>query len=80
MAKPIIPTWKKQDERGDWIFGLGAEDIERIRQGYGCPRCLEPFETPVAVCPVCREPQGITSDFVIVPTPEDWVTALKERS
>lgn len=34
---------------------LKKEDVERIRLGYACLNCLEPFETPrhLGTCPVC---------------------------
>jgi RNA polymerase subunit RPABC4/transcription elongation factor Spt4 len=77
MLKPI---WKKRDQFGEWIFGLSPDDVERVRQGYACSRCLEEFDTHTKVCPVCREPTEILSDFVIVPTPEEWASYLREHA
>lgn len=85
----LTPTWKVQDAKGDWVFGVGQEGIDKVAQGFACGRCLEEFTdthrpsgipTRLDACYVCGEKTAITSDFVIVPTPADWVTALKERS
>jgi rRNA maturation endonuclease Nob1 len=68
----LRPVWKKKDQFGQWIFGVSAADVEKVRQGYACSRCLEEFESRPDKCPVCGEPTTITSDLVILPTPEGW--------
>jgi len=39
---------------GDQVLSLKPEDTERIRQGYVCIKCLEPFDRAWPErCPVC---------------------------
>ena len=74
----LKPIWKKQDERGEWIFGLDPLDLELVEQRYACHGCLEEFmeggmRTRMDVCPVCRRQQDRASDYgIIVPTPAEW--------
>lgn len=38
-------------------FVFDAESIERLRLGYACIKCMEPFEVPWPErCPVCGAP------------------------
>lgn len=65
--RPLIPVRVEHDTEAydvkpngevmraiNWT--LRKEDIERIRLGYACLNCLEPFETPrrLGTCPVCQ--------------------------
>lgn len=84
----LKPSWKKQDQKGDWIFGVDQEALDKVRLGYACNRCLEEFTdtmkpggmpVSLAECYVCGEPTRHT-DFVVVPTPAEWRTALAERN
>ena len=64
--RPIIPVVTEQSTTHyDIVNGeiqrtvhsvLRPEDVARIRAGYACPRCFEPFETPSkeGPCPLCR--------------------------
>jgi hypothetical protein len=55
MAEPIKPIYKKwNSEAQAWQWGLAPKDFMRVAAGYGCSRCLEPFEFWVARCPVCK--------------------------
>jgi len=57
VAEPIRPVYKMWNaELGAWQWGLTREDFARIQAGYGCAKCLEPFEHWVPVCYVCGEP------------------------
>src|SRR5262245_60331331 len=39
------------------VFVLSAEDMERLRTGYVCAKCFEPFERAWPErCPVCGAP------------------------
>ena len=64
--KPLIPVKVEHDTKAydvkangevmrgiDWT--LRPDDVNRIKQGYACLNCLEPFETPKRLgnCPVC---------------------------
>lgn len=41
-------------EYADYDVTAPAEDIARMRHGYVCPHCMEPFETPFPeACCVC---------------------------
>lgn len=66
--EPLKPVFKKWDQdAGAWIWGLTAQDFDRVRKGYACDRCLEPFPFPMPVCPVCKNDIEI-----IVDTPPEW--------
>ena len=46
------------------MFSLTNEDFDKIRQGYGCPRCLEDYQGIWRqVCPVCKHKAEI-ADFI----------------
>lgn len=48
------------------VFGLTAEQVERIRQGYICIKCLEALDAAFPdQCPVCRFPMRLrqTEEF-----------------
>lgn len=64
--KPIVPAYVEHDiEAYDVIEGhivralkwtLTPDDLNRIKQGYACLNCMEPFEEPRTrgLCPLCR--------------------------
>ena len=65
--RPIIPLAIDQLHQGIWLpdgrvqgevqLTLRQEDIERMRAGYVCVKCLEPHETSWPVhCQVCGAP------------------------
>jgi DNA-directed RNA polymerase subunit RPC12/RpoP len=64
-------------EDGRPRFGLSPDDHEKIRQGYGCPNCLEDFTehsggiVVYAQCPVCKHRIDVNADFV--ETPRYWM-------
>lgn len=77
---PCLNTlYKKRDEEtGEWIFGVTPLALELIKKGYACNRCLEVFEvggvrTWLPECPLCGEPTSVGEDRkAIVETPEGW--------
>lgn len=69
----IIPIYFEEDllRPGKVKWGLGWEDFQKVRQGYGCPECLEDFNgVYMAVCPVCAHVRDVSRD--ILPTPEHF--------
>ena len=59
--KPVIPLEVNQHEsEGVWlpdgrrmrspVLTLRPEDVDRIRSGFVCAKCLEPFERPWPEC------------------------------
>ena len=65
--QPVIPIAVDQIEQGIWLpdgrimgevqLTLRGVDIERMRAGYVCVKCLEPHETAWPVhCQVCGAP------------------------
>lgn len=70
MADPIKPVFQLwNNELGEWQWGLNPDDYMRVQSGYGCAKCLEPFEFWVAVCPVCGQPNVAEKE---VPVPSFW--------
>lgn len=77
MAIRAVYIEIRQD--GTPLFGLTPSDHEKIRQGYGCPNCLEDFTehansvvTAVyAKCPVCKHRIDANVDFV--ESPRYWM-------
>ena len=59
------------------LNGLGPEDFNRVRSGYGCPKCLAVFKTYLVQCPVCKFTRNIEED--IVAPPQHWVDHLADR-
>ena len=65
--RPVVPLAVDQVHQALWLpdgrvqgeaqLTLRPEDIERIRAGYVCVKCLEPHETAWPVrCQVCGAP------------------------
>lgn len=72
------PVFKRTDPiSGEILNGLAPSDFQRVRSGYGCPRCLAVFKTYLVRCPVCRFIRNIEDD--IVAPPQHWVDHLKDR-
>lgn len=70
MADPIIPIFKFWNaELGEWQWGLTPEDYHRVQNGYGCARCLEPFDYWVPTCYLCGQPNAAEPG---VPVPAEW--------
>lgn len=73
MAIKAIYTEVQPDGRP--LFGLTPEDHEKIRQGYGCPNCLEDFTeygaggvvAAFSACPICKHRINPDQDFVSAP-------------
>lgn len=66
-AKPVTVLDIRPVEQGIWLpdgriqgeveLTLAPEDVERMRQGYVCAKCLEPLEQAwPEKCPVCGAP------------------------
>ena len=74
MAIRAIYTEVAADGRTP-VFALSPGDHEKIRQGYGCPNCLEDFteygagalHVAFQECPVCGHVLDANNDFVIAP-------------
>lgn len=66
----IIPVYAEEDLRTGAInWGLTVQDFEKVRQGYGCPKCLEDFNGVwLMTCPVCGHQRNEPTDFI--PTPD----------
>lgn len=73
----IIPVYIEENYQGTGLtlFGLRPADHEKIRQGYGCPNCLEDFTewgahgmvAAFAKCPVCGHRIDANHDFTVPP-------------
>lgn len=64
---PVVPLEVEYQEQALWLpdgriqrvagFTLRPDDVERMRTGYACAKCLEPFEQAWPEhCPVCGAP------------------------
>ena len=66
--KPVIPLELEQHSsqgiwlpdgrvHGDVVMTLESSDVDRVRAGFVCMKCLEPFEQAWPLrCPVCGAP------------------------
>jgi len=57
--KPVIiaAIEASGDENDETVVLQDSDDLQRIREGYVCPNCFEPFEVPFPVtCPLCAYP------------------------
>ena len=67
--KPIYSEFDRAS--GKWRWGLGRDDFEKVRQGYGCHDCLEDFHGVVLLtCPACGHKRDQALDFL--PTPDHF--------
>ena len=58
------------------LFALTPEDYEKVRQGYGCPECLEDFYGVYMLqCPVCKH---IRRDGEVQAAPIEWQQHVDE--
>lgn len=47
---------------------LNRRDFDKVREGYGCPNCLEDFNGVLLLeCPVCKHMRDADADFVPLP-------------
>lgn len=60
---------RQHPETREWEWLLSKEDFEKVRQGYGCPKCLEDYGgLCLETCPVCGHTRNLMADFTdIVP-------------
>ena len=68
MAIPHL--YAEEDLRtGEILWLLRQKDFEKVRQGYGCPKCLEEYNgLCLDTCPVCGHTRDMMRDFTdIVP-------------
>lgn len=63
---------------GEVLNGLGPSDFNRVKSGYGCPKCCAKFKTYLVVCPVCAYQRNLEED--VVAPPQHWVDHLEERN
>jgi hypothetical protein len=65
--KPVVPIAIEPAEQGIWLpdgrvhgevqLTLSQDDVNRMRAGWVCAKCLEPFESAWPIrCPVCGAP------------------------
>lgn len=74
----MVPIMKRTDPfTGKVLNGLGPDDFERVRSGYGCHQCLAKFKTYLVTCPACGFVRNVEQD--IEGAPELWVDHLKQR-
>lgn len=78
--KPIGIVYAEEREDGSFVFGVGPEDFELMRQGYGCMNCLEKFVVNgtlvyFPVCPFCKA--DVTP--IVAPTPDHWLSYMKHK-
>jgi len=68
----IKPVYSEFDyTTGRWNWGLDKEGFEKVRQGYGCPECLEDFHGVALLrCPACGHVRNQALDFL--PTPDHF--------
>lgn len=70
MAEPIRPVYSEVLPDGRMLWGLTEHDMGRVRAGYACGSCLEPFEIYMAACPICG--CETRADLHIVAEPAHW--------
>lgn len=59
---------------GRTLFMVSARDYEKIRQGYGCPNCLEDYNGMYLIqCPVCQHMTDFGGGDFIPVTPEHMI-------
>ena len=72
------PIFTREDPITKHVLnGLGPKDFQRVKSGYGCPKCLAVFKTYLVQCPVCRFQRNIEED--ITSPPQEWVDHLEDR-
>ena len=58
---------------GRALFALNRDDYEKIRQGYGCPNCLEDYQGMyLPTCPLCKHSTDF-SDHDFLPVIPTWM-------
>lgn len=67
------PVFYGHQEDGQPIAALSPEQFEKVRQGYGCPRCWQEFTVILTKCPVCQLDLTHNLDPQVVDYPEEWV-------
>lgn len=55
-AEPLIVQGKYIDPQGRVVWQLSPKDFARVRAGYACGNCLEPFTMYQAACHACGAP------------------------
>lgn len=56
------------------LFLLSRDDYEKVRQGYGCPHCLEDYNGVYLVkCPVCNHMTDFGGGDFIPVTPQHMI-------
>lgn len=65
----ISPIYKEYNHQsGRWLFALREDDYRKIREGYGCPNCIEDFQGVILLeCPACGHMRDADNDFVALP-------------
>lgn len=66
------PVFYGHTEDGQPIGAMSPEQFERIRQGYGCPRCWQEFAIVFTKCPVCQLDLSGNLDPQVREYPVDW--------
>lgn len=74
----IKAVYTQELPNGEVLFGLTPEDHEKIRNGYGCPKCLEDFTeygangivVAFGACPLCKH---TLSDRDLMDVPQHWL-------
>ncbi len=78
IAGFLIPVYAEDPLPGREVtYALTPTDMEKVRQGYACPRCLADFGAFYRVkCPVCQHVRDVNADFA--EAPQMWVDHQRE--
>jgi hypothetical protein len=74
--EPVM--YRSDPVTGEVLNGLGPADFNRVKSGYGCPKCCAKFKTYLLTCPVCSYTRNLEED--VVSPPQHWVDHLEERN
>jgi len=63
-----VPIYYEIRPNGSTLWALGQRDYDKIKDGYGCPNCLEDFNGVLLLeCPVCKHMRDTHNDFLALP-------------
>ncbi len=74
----LVPVYAEDPLPGREVtYALTPTDMEKVRAGYACPRCLADFGAMYrAKCPMCQHVRDVERDFG--EAPEMWVQHQRE--
>lgn len=73
----LVPVYSDDEIPGrEARHALTPHDLQKVAEGYACPRCLADFGQYRPVCPVCGHERDIHEDIVRA---YDWEQELQAR-